>query len=263
MWNMDIKNKVIIVTGASAGIGKAVSEALSEAGANVVLVARREDRLHMLAEELAALPGKRLVMAGDIRCETFAPHVVEQSLIEFGRLDVLVNNAGLGHRSLLVDMPPEDMRTIIETNLLGLLFMTQAALKPMHEQKEGQIINVSSIAGQRPLPNNALYTASKAAVNFISRSLRIESKPYNIKVTTVYPGLTRTDFGLVRLGDKGVNRFGLQGVPAERVAAKIVQAIRSGKSEVYVTWYDWLFVHLNRLFPRTTDWIVTRGAHLA
>jgi short-subunit dehydrogenase len=260
---MNIENKVVIVTGASAGIGKAVSEALSEAGANVVLVARREDRLQMLAEQMAALSGKRLVIAGDIRSEAFAPQVIERTLTEFGRLDVLVNNAGLGHRSLLVDIPPEDMRTIIETNLLGLLFMTQAALKPMHKQREGQIINVSSIAGQRPLPNSALYPASKAAVNFISRSLRIECKPYNIKVTTVYPGLTKTEFGHVRLGDKGVNRFGLQGVPAERVAAKMVQAIRSGRSEVYVTWYDWFFIHLNRLFPRTTDWIVTRGAHLA
>ena len=260
---MDIKNKVVIVTGASAGIGRAVSIALSEAGANVVLVARREDRLWLLAEHLAAKPGKRLVVAGDIRCESFASHVVECTLSEFGRLDVLVNNAGLGHRSLIVDMPPEDMRTLIETNVLGLLFMTQAALLPMREQRAGQIVNVSSIAGQRPLPNSALYSASKAAVNYISRSLRIESKPYNVNVTTVYPGLTSTDFGLARLGDKGVNRFGLQGVPAERVAAKIVQAIRSGSSEVYVTWYDWIFVHLNRLFPRTTDWIVARGAHLA
>ena len=133
---MDIKNKVVIVTGASAGIGKAVSEALSEGGANVVLVARREDRLHMLVEQMAAQPGNRLVIAGDIRSEEFAPQVVERTLAEFGRLDVLVNNAGLGHRSLLVDIPPEDMRTIIETNLLGLLFMTQAALIPMHEQRD-------------------------------------------------------------------------------------------------------------------------------
>ena len=260
---MDIENKVIIVTGASAGIGKALVKALSENGANVVLIARRDDRLLALADQLGSQPGKRLVMAGDIRSEEFAYQTVERTLAEFGRLDVLVNNAGLGHRSLLMDMPPEDMRTIIETNLLGLLFMTHAALKPMCNQGSGQIINVSSIAGQRPLPNSSLYSASKTAVNFISRSLRIEVKPYNIKVTTVYPGLTRTEFGLARLGEKGVNRFGLQGVPAERVAAKIVQAIRNGRSEVYVTWYDWLFVHLNRLFPRTTDWIVARGAHLA
>jgi len=260
---MDIKSKVVIVTGASAGIGKALVETLAENGANVVLVARRAERLQDLVDQLAARPGKRLVVAGDIRSEDFAQHVIEQSLREFDRVDVLINNAGLGHRSLIVDMPPGDMRTLIETNLLGLLFMTQATLKPMREQGGGQIINVSSIAGQRPLPNSALYPASKTAVNFISRALRIECKPYNIKVTTVYPGLTKTEFGHVRLGEQGINRFGIEGVPAKRVATKIVQAIRREKSEVYITWYDWLFVHLNRLFPRTTDWIVARGAHLA
>ena len=256
---MDLENKVVIVTGASAGIGKATAVALAEAGANVVLVARREDRLGALAAELATQPGKRLVAAGDIRQESFALLLVERTLAEFGRLDVLVNNAGLGHRSLLADMPPEDMRTLIETNVLGLLYLTQAALGPMQKQRYGQIINVSSIVGQRPVPNNALYCASKTAVNFISRSLRMECRPYNIKVTTVYPGLTMTEFGLARLGEKGTNRFGLQGVAAERVAAKILRAIRRGQTEVYITWYDWLFVHLNRLFPRLTDWIVARG----
>jgi short-subunit dehydrogenase len=260
---MILKNKVIIVTGASAGIGKATAVALAAAGANLVLVARREERLQTLRQQLAALPGKRLVIAGDIRQESFAPHLVEQTVAEFGRLDILINNAALGHRSLLVDMPPEDMRTILETNILGLLFITQAALKIMQEQRSGQIINISSIVGQRPLPNSALYSASKTAVNFLSRSLRIECRPYNIKVTTVYPGLTRTEFGQARLGEKGVNRFGLQGVPAEQVAAKILSAIKHGRSEVYITWYGWLFVYLNRLFPRLTDWLITRGAHLA
>jgi short-subunit dehydrogenase len=260
---MILKNKVVIITGASAGIGRATAVALATAGANLVLVARREERLQALMAQMAALPGKRLVVAGDIRQQSFAPALVERTMAEFGRLDVLINNAALGHRSLLVDMSPEDMRTVLETNVLGLLFVTQAALKRMPEQDSGQIINISSIAGQRPLPNSALYSASKTAVNFLSRSLRIECRANKIKVTTVYPGLTRTEFGLARLGEKGVNRFGLQGVPAERVAAKILSAIRHGRSEVYVTWYDWLFVHLNRLFPRLTDWIITRGAHLA
>jgi short-subunit dehydrogenase len=260
---MDLNNKVIIITGASAGIGKATTEALAEAGANVVLVARREERLQAIMKELATLPGKRLVVAGDIRQERFAYELVERAVDAFGRLDILINNAGLGHRSMMADMPPDDMRTIIETNVLGLLFVSQAALQHMRRQGSGQIVNVSSIAGQRPLPNSALYSASKTAVNFLSRSLRMEWRRYNIKVTTVYPGLTRTEFGQARLGQKGVNRFGLQGVPAERVARKIVWAIQYGRTEVCITWYGWLFVHLNRLFPRLTDWIITRGSHLA
>ncbi len=260
---MDIQNKVIIITGASSGIGRATAVAAAEAGAHVVLVARREERLTELAEKLTTRVGERLVIAGDIRKAAFAAEIVQKTLANLGRVDVLVNNAGLGHRSLIVDMPPDEMQTLWETNVLGLLYLTQASLRQMQKQGQGHIVNVSSIASQRPLPNSALYCASKTAVNFLSRSLRMECKAYNIKTTTIYPGLTQTEFGLVRLGKKGTNRLSLNGVPPERVAKKIIQALRNGNKEVYINWYDWLFVQLNRHFPRTTDWIVARLSHLA
>jgi len=260
---MNIQDKVVIITGASSGIGRATAVAAAEAGANVVLVARREERLINLAKELEKSDGERLIIVGDIRQAAFASDILQKTIAKLGRVDVLINNAGLGHRSLLVDMPPDDMQTLWETNVLGMLYITQSCMKQMLKQGQGQIVNVSSIVGQRPLPNSALYCASKSAMNFISRSLRMECKAYNIKVTTIYPGLTQTEFGLVRLGKKGVNRFGLKGIPPERVAKKIVQAMQNGNNEVYVTWYDWLFVQLNRHFPRTFDWIAARGSHLA
>jgi short-subunit dehydrogenase len=133
----------------------------------------------------------------------------------------------------------------------------------MKEQDGGQIINVSSVAGQRPLPQMALYCASKSAVNFISRGLRLELRPYHITVSLVYPGRTLTEFGDARLGAKGVHPSPLGRVPAERVGQAIVKTVDRRRLEVYVTWYDWLFSHLNRLFPRTTDYWVGLVTRLA
>lgn len=255
---MRVEGRVAIVTGASAGIGRATAGLLAQAGANVVVTARRAERLSELVARLELYPGRRLAVPGDISEEAFARELVGQAMGEFGRVDVLINNAGVGHRSLLAEMPPADMRTIFDTNVLGLLYATQAAVVQMKQQGHGQIVNVSSIVSQRPLPDSAVYSASKAAVNFISRSLRMELRPYRIIVTLVYPGLTATEFAQARLGRKGGNRFGLRGVPAARVGRAIVKAIEKGRTEVYVTLYDWFFVHLNRLFPRATDWMAER-----
>lgn len=255
---MIVDGSVVIVTGASAGIGKATVELLAQAGANVVVTARRSERLDEVVARLEMYPGRRLAAPGDIREEAFAHDLINQTMATFGRVDVLINNAGLGHRSLLSEMPLSDARTIFDTNVLGLLYTTQAAVIQMKQQNYGQIVNVSSIVSQRPLVDNAVYSASKTAVNFISRSLRMELRPYNITVTLVYPGLTATEFAQARLGRPGGNRFGLNGVPAERVGRAIVNAIAYGRTEIYVTLFDWLFVHFNRLFPGTMDWIVER-----
>ncbi|RMH00657.1 MAG: SDR family NAD(P)-dependent oxidoreductase [Chloroflexi bacterium] len=255
---MEIAGLVVVVTGASAGIGRATAEWLAERGANVVLTARREARLQDLAQEYRQWPGERLVIPGDIRDETFARDLIHQTVDYFGRIDVLVNNAGLGHQSPIAEIPAADVRTILETNVLGLLYATQTAVSYMKKQNSGQIINVSSIVGQQPLPNRGIYCASKTAVNFITRSLRMELTNTPITVTLVYPGLTATEFGQARLGDK-TNQTIARGVPARRVAQAIGKAIQKRRTEVYVTPYDWLFVHLTRLFPRTADWIITQG----
>ncbi len=255
-----LTNKVILLTGASAGIGRATAVALAQAGANVALVARRQERLEALVEALAAYPGQRLAMAGDVGDEAFAQTAVAQTITTFGRLDVLVNNAGLGHRSHLADMPAADMHRLWDTNVMGLLYFTQAAIPQMKEQGSGHIINVSSIISQRPLPTMGLYCASKTAVNFISRTLRMELRPYHIHVTIVYPGRTQSEFGDALLGQPGANPSRIARVSAERVAQAIVKAIHTGKTEVYITWIDWLFTHGNRLFPHATDWLVERIA---
>lgn len=255
---MKVQNSVVVVTGASAGIGAATVECLAQAGANVVITARRAERLAQLVDRLAVYPGRRLAVPGDIRDESFAHTLLAQTVAEFGHADVLINNAGLGHRSSLADVPAEHMRTILDTNVLGLMYATQAAVPYMKSQGRGQIINISSLAGQRPLPYRGMYCASKTAVNFLSRGLRMELRPYHIIVTLVYPGLTATEFADARLGEPAGAPFGLRGIPPERVARAIVKAIRYGHTEVYVTLYDWLLAHINRLFPRTIDWLLSR-----
>jgi short-subunit dehydrogenase len=250
-----LSSKTIIVTGASAGIGAATAKALAAEGANVVLTARRADRLESLTAELAHHPGRRLPLAGDIRQETFAHQLIDHAITHFGRLDVLINNAGLGQNSRLDEIPAGNMQTLLNTNILALLYCTQAAVPHMKQQGSGHIINISSIVGQSPLPGLALYCATKTAVNFISRGLRMELRPHHITVTTVYPGRTLTEFGEARLGQPIQSPSRLFQVPAERVAQSIVKAIHTRRPELYVTWYDWLYTHLNRLLPRTADWV--------
>ncbi|NJN54655.1 MAG: SDR family oxidoreductase [Anaerolineae bacterium] len=247
--------KVIILTGASAGIGRATAVALAQSGAHVVLVARSAERLDALVTELAGYAGQRLAIAGDVGDESLAETVMQQTIATFGKVDVLINNAGIGHKSSLAEIRPADMRRLLDTNVLGLLYLTQTAVTQMQNQGYGHIINISSIVGERPLPNMGLYCASKTAVNFISRTLQMELRRSSIRLTIVYPGRTASEFGERLLGEPSSNWSSLARVPAERVAQAILKAIHTGKAHVTITWLDWLFMHISRLFPRTTDWL--------
>ncbi|MEM7115493.1 MAG: SDR family oxidoreductase [Chloroflexota bacterium] len=252
-----VANKVVIVTGASAGIGRATAVSFAQAGATVVVTARREPRLETLMSELAQYPGEHLAVVGNIQKEAFAQALISQVVDELGRVDIVVNNAGVGQQHSVANIPSSALETVFKTNLFGLIYVTQAAVAQMKRQGGGHLVNVSSIVGQRPFPQGAVYSASKTAVNFISRGLRMELRQHNIRVTTVYPGLTATEFAQARLGEPADNRFGLRGVKPERVAKAIVKSVQNGRSECYATWFDWAFTHLNRLFPRTLDRLFT------
>ncbi len=246
-----LTEKVVLVTGASAGIGAAMVRALAQAGAHVLLVARGAEKLAALVDELAHHPGRRVALAGDLRELAFCQQAVSATVAEFGRIDILINNAGLGHRSPISSIPADHMHTIVDTNILAPLHLSQAAVPFMRAQGGGHIINVSSIISQRPLANSGFYCASKTALNFISRSLRMELRRDNIAISILYPGMTDTDFHEAILGGGRKRRWG--GISAERVALATVKAIHTQRSEVYVTTLDWLFTHLNRLMPRLTD----------
>lgn len=254
---MDIQNRVVIVTGASAGIGRATAIALAEAGAHVVISARRKDRLESLRAQMMTLPVQMLVVAGDVRDEAFCKQLVSKTIERFGRVDILINNAGIGHWSEIAEIPMKHLHQLTEVNIYAPIYLIQAVLPHMETADSGLIVNISSIVWTRPLQKAGVYSASKVALAFISRALRMELRGKDIQVMNVYPGRTVSEFQEKRLGDEGV-KGRVNEVSAETVAARIIQAIDKGQEEVYINLFDWIFTHANRLFPRLTDFLFAR-----
>jgi len=188
-----IEGKVVVITGASSGLGEATARHLAELGAAVALGARRVDRIRSLADELAGRGGKALAVETDVtRCDQ-VQRLVDAAVDAFGRIDVLINNAGLMPHSPLERRKVEDWDRTIDVNLKGVLYGIAAALPHMQRQKAGHIINVSSVAGHRVGPGGAVYSATKTAVRVISEGLRQEVKPYNIRTTVISPGAIATE----------------------------------------------------------------------
>ena len=189
----NIKGKVVAITGASSGLGEATARLLSAEGAIVVLGARRVERLKSLADELNARGGKALAMATDVtHCEQ-VKRLVDSAVQKFGRIDVMINNAGLMPHSPLDRLKIDDWDRAIDVNIKGVLYGIAAALEPMMRQKFGHIINVSSVAGHKVTPAGAFYAATKHAVRALSEGLRQEIKPYNIRTTIISPGAVATE----------------------------------------------------------------------
>ena len=189
----NIKGKVVVITGASSGLGDATARHLSAQGATVVLGARRVDRIQSLADELNAKGGKALAVATDVTHHEQVKKLVDTAVQKFGRIDVMINNAGLMPHSPLERLKIDDWNRAIDVNIKGVLYGIAAALPHMKQQKAGHIINVSSVAGHKITPNGAVYCATKHAVRVLSEGLRQEVKPYNIRTTIISPGAVATE----------------------------------------------------------------------
>ncbi|MGM4910056.1 SDR family oxidoreductase [Rhizobium sp. 768_B6_N1_8] len=187
----NIKGKTVVITGASSGLGEATARHLANAGAKVVLGARRIDRLKALSAELGLPDGSAIET--DVTQADQVKHLVDQAVRLHGRIDVIVNNAGLMPHSPLERGKIDDWDRMIDVNLKGVLYGIAAALPHMKEQKSGHIINVSSVAGHKVRPGSAVYAATKTAVRVISEGLRQEVKPYNIRTTIVSPGAVESE----------------------------------------------------------------------
>jgi clavulanate-9-aldehyde reductase len=187
-----LAGKVAVVTGASSGIGEATARLLAQAGCNVVLAARREERLNALAAELG---DGALAAPADVRDPAACAALVARSVERFGSLDILVNNAGLGLYGSVVEGDPEDWRKLFEVNVLGVLYTTRAAVRQMLHAGSGDIVFVSSLAGRRvPRADGTVYAATKHAVNAIAEGLRMDVHDKGIRVINIEPGLVRTEF---------------------------------------------------------------------
>ena len=187
----NIEGKVVVIAGASSGLGEATARHLSQHGAKLVLGARRIERLQALAEELSL--GKDAAVQTDVTQLEQVRHLVDHAAHSHGRIDVIVNNAGLMPHSPLERAKVEDWDRMIDVNLKGVLYGIAAALPHMKAQQSGHIINVSSVAGHAVRPGSAVYAATKTAVRVISEGLRQEVKPYNIRTTIISPGAVATE----------------------------------------------------------------------
>lgn len=188
-----MKNKVIVITGASSGLGEASARLLTEQGAIVVLGARRADRIQTLAQEINNKGGQALAIATDVTKHEQVQHLVDEAVKTYGRIDVMINNAGLMPQATLDRLKIREWDQMIDVNIKGVLYGIAAALPYMQTQKSGHIINVSSVAGHVIRPGVAVYSATKYAVRAISEGLRQEVKPYNIRTTIVSPGMIHTE----------------------------------------------------------------------
>jgi len=189
----NIQGKVVVITGASSGLGEATARELSAQGATVVLGARRADRIKSLADELTRRGGKALAVPTDVMHSEQVKKLVDSAVQAHGRIDVMINNAGLMPQSPLERLRIDEWDRMIDVNIKGVLYGIAAALPYMKQQKSGHIINVSSVAGHKVRAGGAVYAATKHAVLALSEGLRQEVKPYNIRTTVISPGAVATE----------------------------------------------------------------------
>jgi short-subunit dehydrogenase len=253
---MRLRDKTVIVTGASSGIGRETAIAFAHADANLVLASRNEGALNELAAELAPLGRRVLVIPTDVTQQAAVEAMVQRAAEELGSIDILLNNAGQGLNALLAEGNMANIRRLFEVNVFGALYCIQAVVPYMKRQGSGQIINVSSVAGKIATPRQGAYAATKFALTAISDALRLELADHGITVTTVFPGVTNTPFGRNVLKEVEVPSVPgiVHGVPVGRVADAIVRAARRQEREVYITVGDRMAVGLKNISPRMIDW---------
>lgn len=229
MLSQNIKGKVVVITGASSGLGEATARLLSSEGATVVLAARRADRIEALANELKSQGGEALAVTTDVTDRQQVKALVDKAVETYGRIDVMLNNAGLMPLAPLEKLKTDEWDQMIDVNIKGVLNGIAAALPYMKEQKSGHFINVSSVYGHKVGPDATVYCATKHAVRALSEGLRQEVKPYNIRTTIISPGAVATEL-LDHISEKEIQEqtkdfVSKIAVPAETFARMVAFAI--------------------------------------
>jgi short-subunit dehydrogenase len=257
---MEMDGKVVVVTGASMGIGEAIAKVFADAGASVVLLSRDASRAEA-ARHRVGHTERTLALACDVRNREEIDRAIGLTLHHFDRLDVWVNNAGIGIRDTVANMEMSACRELFETNFFGAINGMQAAAAAMREKGGGDIINISSVAGHIPVPFMAIYSASKFAMNAIGKGARLELRRDYINVLTVCPGYVSTEFGEHVVANRrgSVRPQSVRGVTAERVARAAYRGYRSGKREVIVPWTMIPAIKLYQLLPGLVEWVMAKA----
>jgi short-subunit dehydrogenase len=251
---MELKGAVAVVTGASSGIGLAVAEALARDGVAVVLGARRVDRLEDAVARIRSAGGRAESMTTDVTRDADVARLVTRAQEAFGRLDIMICNAGFGYYGSVEEMDPEVMRRMMDVNFMGTFYGTRAALPVFQRQGHGHLVFVSSIVGKRGIPLMSGYSATKAAQAAFAESLRSECAGTGIHVSAVFPVSTTTEFRRAMERDFGHQVSGLgPKQPVEHVARAIVECLRKPAAEVYPHRASRGLPILNTIAPAFTD----------
>ena len=263
-----LPKKRIFLTGASSGIGAVLASMLSKEGADLVLLARRKERLQEIAGQITAQNSgqfgndrKVILIDGDVTDPDVRQRAVQAAVEQLGGLDILINNAGVGAMARIADSTQETLRRVFEVNFFSLFELTQLALPHLKKGTEPMVVNVSSIVGLRGVPHYSVYGSAKFAVSGLSESMRAEFSKHGIDVLLVCPGTTQTEFFDVLYQDTSKPQLPVhRPVTSEYVATRIVRAMKQGKHKIIPYFPAVLLDKLNRLCPRFVDWIMTRYA---
>lgn len=252
---------VIVITGASSGIGEATARLFGEKGYRVALGARRIDRLQRLAEEINAKHGEAFPFQVDLSRLNQLQAFTQAVLDRFGQIDILFNNAGFGRLNWLETLDPEeDIEAMLRVNLVGLIEMTQAVLPHMIQRRKGHIINMASVAGYIATPTYTVYAASKFAIRGFSESLRREVDIFGIRVSLICPGAVKTEFdqhtGAVR--KTGIRTPQKLRLTSEEVAWAVYDLVRHPRPVYILPAIMRLAIWANILFPGVVDWVIER-----
>lgn len=259
---MEISGKVAVVSGASMGIGEAIARSFADHGASVVMLSRDAGRAEAARGRIGHT-ARTLALSCDVRHREEIDRVLSLTLHHFDRVDVWVNNAGVGLRDSLAAMEMAACRDLFDTNLFGAIAAMQAVLPVMKEQGSGTIINISSVAGHIPLPYSAAYSGSKFAMNSMGKAANVELRGTGVRVLTVCPGFVRTEFSANAMRGRdarNVRPEKVRGISAERVARATLDGYLKQKTEVIVPWTMHPVVKLYQLFPKLVEWGMSKMA---
>jgi short-subunit dehydrogenase len=256
---MRLIGKVVVVTGASTGIGEAIARKFAEEGASVVLSSRDHSRVEA-ARERVGYYERTLAVACDIRQREQIVQLLQATLEHFGHVDVWVNNAGHGLQDSVAQMDMQQCRQMFDTNLFGAIEGMQVAIPVLQKQGKGTIINISSVAGHIALPYMAAYCATKHALNAIGKAARVELMGTGVHVMTVCPGYIATEFAANAIKGKDRQRLNPAGggISAERVANAVFKGYLKRKREIVVPWRDRIWVFLYKTWPSLVEFGIKR-----
>ncbi len=255
-----MKDKVVIITGASSGIGRALAEKFAELQANLVLASRNSNALEMLAEKFQDRKVNVLIVKTDVSKESDCKELIDQTMKRFGRIDILVNNAGISMRALFENTELTVIKQLMDVNFWGTVYCTKYALPYLLAQK-GSVVGVSSIAGYKGLPGRSGYSASKFAIQGFLEVLRIENMFRGLHVLIACPGFTASNIRNSALAGDGSQqgespRDESSMMTADKVADKIITAIQKKKQNIIMTSQGKMTVLLNKFFPKWMDRMV-------